>query len=309
MIPQTAPLVKTAFASLHSPARDHPDRRSGKSQVPAPASGGVRAAPYPRISGTFWGKNGAYQKAPDLLENPIVLDTVLATLHDPDANARAAALDVLRKVKDVEQRPDFRAALAELQKDSNPRLKLIATSVLDGKKLSDALKDVQPGLGARLQLLRFQDRAHSGHARTRRQGVRVLPRQPRDLQTPAAQLRGRFLRPGQRVELQIRHARGGHQRSQAEPDSDQAHAAHRQRRQRRAIIWPPTTAASAGPAMNQAGNTGRFCNGFAAASFTHRWRRSKLEICLGSAEVRALCAPLRLAAHPQDFMFGWGCAE
>ena len=58
---------------------------------------------------------------------------------------RAAALDILRKVKDVEQRPDFRAAMNKLQKDSNPRLKLIATSVLEGKKLSEALKDVQPG--------------------------------------------------------------------------------------------------------------------------------------------------------------------
>ncbi len=66
-------------------------------------------------------------------------------MHDRDSNARAAALDVLRKVKNVEQRPDFRAALTQLKADSNPRLKLIATSVLDGKKLSDALKDVQPG--------------------------------------------------------------------------------------------------------------------------------------------------------------------
>ncbi len=48
-------------------------------------------------------------------------------------------------MKDIEQRPDFRAALDQLQKDNNPRLKLIATSVLEGKKLSDALKDVQPG--------------------------------------------------------------------------------------------------------------------------------------------------------------------
>jgi hypothetical protein len=79
------------------------------------------------------------------LENPIVLDTVLATLRDPDANARAAALDVLRKVKDVEQRPDFRAAMGQLQNDGNPRLRLIASSVLEGKKLNDALKDVQPG--------------------------------------------------------------------------------------------------------------------------------------------------------------------
>jgi hypothetical protein len=33
----------------------------------------------------------------------------------------------------------------QLEKDSNPRLRLIATSVLEGKKLSEALKDVQPG--------------------------------------------------------------------------------------------------------------------------------------------------------------------
>ena len=74
-----------------------------------------------------------------------MLNTVLATLHDPDANARAAALDVLRKVKNVEDRPDFRTALEQLQKSGNPRLKLIAASVLEGKKLADALKDVEPG--------------------------------------------------------------------------------------------------------------------------------------------------------------------
>src|SRR5271165_2112035 len=35
--------------------------------------------------------------------------------------------------------------MVQLQRDSNPRLKLIASSVLEGKKLSEALKDVQPG--------------------------------------------------------------------------------------------------------------------------------------------------------------------
>ena len=49
---------------------------------------------------------------------------------------RAAALDVLRKVKNVEQRPDFRAAMEQLQDSSNPRLKLIAVSVLQGKKVT-----------------------------------------------------------------------------------------------------------------------------------------------------------------------------
>ena len=37
--PETAPLVKTAFANLHSSAREHPDRRGGKPQVHAQASG------------------------------------------------------------------------------------------------------------------------------------------------------------------------------------------------------------------------------------------------------------------------------
>ncbi len=69
----------------------------------------------------------------------------MASLHSPDANVSAAALDTLRKVKDVEQRPDFQAAMSSLQSSTNPRLKLIAASVLQGKKLSEALRDVEPG--------------------------------------------------------------------------------------------------------------------------------------------------------------------
>ncbi len=141
---ETAPLVKTAFASLHSSARTILIE-----EVENPTFMlrhlGVAGGALSQDKNYFLGKDVAYQKAPDFLENPIVLDTILATLRDPDANARAAALDLLRKVKDIEQRPNFRAALDQLQKDNNPRLKLIATSVLGGKKLSDALKDVQPG--------------------------------------------------------------------------------------------------------------------------------------------------------------------
>ena len=48
-------------------------------------------------------------------------------------------------MKGVEQREDFRAAMTQLQSSDNPRLKLIATSVLQGKNLGEALKDVQPG--------------------------------------------------------------------------------------------------------------------------------------------------------------------
>jgi HEAT repeat protein len=143
--PDTAPLVKAAYANLHSSARGILIEEAGNPKFlrrHLGVSGGAISQDSRYVLG---GKGTAKQQEPDFLENPIVLDTVLATLRDPDANARAAALDVLRKVKDVEQRPDFRAAMDQLQKDNNPRLKLIASSVLDGKKLSDALKDVQPG--------------------------------------------------------------------------------------------------------------------------------------------------------------------
>jgi HEAT repeat protein len=142
--PETAPQVKTAFANLRSSARGILIEEVGDPKFMRRHLG-VSGGAVSQDQQYFLGRNAAYQKPPDFLGNPIVLDTVLATLRDPDANARAAALDVLLKVKDVEQRPDFRAALDELQKDSNPRLKLIATSVLGGKKLSEALKDVQPG--------------------------------------------------------------------------------------------------------------------------------------------------------------------
>jgi hypothetical protein len=89
--------------------------------------------------------HNSYYKPPDFLAQAIVLNTVMASLEDRDANVRAAALDLLRKVKDVEQKPEFRAKLEKLQQEQNPRLKLIAERVLGGKKLSEALADVPPG--------------------------------------------------------------------------------------------------------------------------------------------------------------------
>ena len=79
------------------------------------------------------------------LEYPIVVDTVMDSLHSTDANVSAAALDTLRNVHDVEKRPDFQTAMQQLQSSTNPRLKLISASVLKGKNLSEALRDVQPG--------------------------------------------------------------------------------------------------------------------------------------------------------------------
>ena len=93
----------------------------------------------------FLNGHPAASRAREPLEYPIVVDTVMASLLNADANVSAAALDTLRKVKDVEKRPDFLAAMSRLQSSTNPRLKLIAASVLKGKNLGDALTDVQPG--------------------------------------------------------------------------------------------------------------------------------------------------------------------
>ena len=90
--------------------------------------------------------NGKYvYKEPDFLDKPVVFQTVVGSLSDRDANVRAASLDLLRKAKGIEQNPQFRAALQRLRSDPNPRLQLIATRVLEGKKLEEALGDVQPG--------------------------------------------------------------------------------------------------------------------------------------------------------------------
>jgi hypothetical protein len=105
---------------------------------------GVAGGALSQDQAYFLGKK-AVNARPNLLSEPIVFKNVLASLSDPDANVRAAALDLLRKSKGIEQQPDFRAALEHMQSDPNPRLKMIATNVLSGKKLKDALADVQPG--------------------------------------------------------------------------------------------------------------------------------------------------------------------
>ncbi|MGA8029856.1 MAG: HEAT repeat domain-containing protein [Bryobacteraceae bacterium] len=92
----------------------------------------------------FLGKKAAVH-FPDLLDQPIVFNAVIASLDDSDANVRAAALDLLRESKGIEQRPEFRAALERLRNDPNARLKTIAANVLSGKNLREALADVEPG--------------------------------------------------------------------------------------------------------------------------------------------------------------------
>ena len=79
-------------------------------------------------------RHAAALKIKEPLEYPLVVDTVMASLLNADANVSAAALDTLRKVKDVEKRPDFQIAMNKLQNSTNPRLKLIATNVLQGQE-------------------------------------------------------------------------------------------------------------------------------------------------------------------------------
>jgi HEAT repeat protein len=143
--PQTADSVKTAFANLNSQGMGVLLEEVGDPKFLSRHLG-VAGGAVSQDQAYFLNKNlVAVQRPMDLLDNPLVLNTVLGSLHNSDNNVRAAGLDVLRKVKDVELRPEFHAAMEQLQNDSNPRLKLIASSVLEGKKLSDALKDVQPG--------------------------------------------------------------------------------------------------------------------------------------------------------------------
>jgi len=142
--PETAPLVKTAFANLNASAQNILVEEVGDPKF-LRRHAGIAGGAVSQDQQYFLGENLAYLKAPDLLDNPLVLDTILACLHSSDPNVRAGSLDVLRKVNGIEERPEFRAALGQLEKDNNPRLKLIAESVLEGKKLSEALKDVQPG--------------------------------------------------------------------------------------------------------------------------------------------------------------------
>ena len=141
--PQMEPEVKVVFAKLNSSARrilleeaDNPAFLKKRYGI----SGGAVSQDQ-----DFLNRGAATRKIREPLEYPLVVDTVMASLLNSDANVSAAALDTLRKVKGVEQRPDFRAALTTLQNSDNPRLKLIASRVLQGKNLNDALRDVQPG--------------------------------------------------------------------------------------------------------------------------------------------------------------------
>lgn len=141
---EIAPSIKQAFERLGSSQRsilieELNDQKLTRRHL------GVSGGAVSQDQAYFLKGKNVYLKDTNLLDNPIVFDALLAGLGDRDANVRAAALDAFRKVKDVEQRPEFRSALARLKSDPNPRLQLIAQNVLSGKKLREALADVEPG--------------------------------------------------------------------------------------------------------------------------------------------------------------------
>ncbi len=141
--PQSAGTMKTAFANMNDSALQVFMEEAGNPQFlkrRLGVSGGAVSQDQDYLN-----RHAAVLKIKEPLEYPIVVDTIVAALLGDDANVSAAALDTLRKVKGVEKRDDFRAAMNKLQNSTNPRLKLIAANVAKGKDLSEALKDVQPG--------------------------------------------------------------------------------------------------------------------------------------------------------------------
>ena len=141
--PQSAEAVKTAFADLNTSALGILMEEAGNPQFLKRRLGVAGGAVSQDQD--YLNRHAGALKIKEPLEYPIVVETVMSSLLNSDANVSAAALDTLRKVKGVEKRPDFRAAMSKLQNSSNPRLKHISTSVLEGKDLSEALRDVQPG--------------------------------------------------------------------------------------------------------------------------------------------------------------------
>ena len=132
--PNSAETMKTAFANLNDAAMQVLIEEAGNPKFLKRRLGVAGGAVSQDQD--YLNRHAAALKIKEPLDYPIVVDTILAALVGSDANVSAAALDTLRKVKDVEQRADFRAALNHLQDSTNPRLKLIATNVLNGKKLS-----------------------------------------------------------------------------------------------------------------------------------------------------------------------------
>jgi hypothetical protein len=65
---------------------------------------------------------------------------VIAMLHSPDTQRRAAALDLAGQRKILADSPDVRHEIALLRTDSDPRIQRLASSLLAGKDLAQAFR-------------------------------------------------------------------------------------------------------------------------------------------------------------------------
>src|SRR5206468_726871 len=67
---------------------------------------------------------------------------VADSLKDRDGNIRAAALDLVAKRKDVQERPEVRSALEALRSDPAPRLARLASALIQGSDAQEAFAEL-----------------------------------------------------------------------------------------------------------------------------------------------------------------------
>jgi hypothetical protein len=113
--PQSAPAVKTAFARLDTPALRILMEEAGNPQFLKRRLGVAGGAVSQDQD--YLNRHAAVLKIKEPLEYPVVVDTVTANLLNSDANLSAAALDTLRKVKGVEQRPQAHCGRCAARKE------------------------------------------------------------------------------------------------------------------------------------------------------------------------------------------------
>ena len=228
-IQKSASTIKTAYANLNDSALGVFIEEAGDPEF-LKRRLGVSGGAVSQDQDYLNRHTGALQiKKP--LDNPIVVDTVIAALLDSDANVSAAALDTLRKVDGVEKRADFRASMDKAAGFQQSSTQAHRDQCTKREELHRRVTRRAARLGPRLSII------------LSRRSNPSLPIQGRDgkacvfchashvifkLEPPNAD--GSFLRPGQRTKLQIRHARSGYCRAGPEPDPHQAHSSDRQRR-------------------------------------------------------------------------------
>ncbi|MHB8734504.1 MAG: HEAT repeat domain-containing protein [Terriglobales bacterium] len=134
---ETAQALTEAFARLSSATRG---------VLIEEVSNPVFLKRYQRTSGgarsqdnNYFGQDRTSYQDPHYLQQPVVRQAVVLGVRDPNPTVRSAALDLLRHAPGIEHDATFLAAVRTLRDESNPRLQAIASGVLAGKTLDEAL--------------------------------------------------------------------------------------------------------------------------------------------------------------------------